>query len=220
MSSAGPASDDLLADQAAGEKNGAGVAHLTATRVNSIHPPSGLTETKESSTGIPFGRGACESAACAAGSQSRSRPPIAGVWRPSSRIATRRRSMRGARGSSFSPPTGSARTASWPRRASRRPRVWRWQERFAEAGVDGLLADRTRPPGKAPIAGERVARTRAAAPMSRRRTRRRTGRRAPWRRPSGWRGDGAEDLESPRPRAASLARLQAVQGSGLRREAP
>ena len=28
--------------------------------------------------------------------------------------------------------------------------VWRWQERFAEAGVDGLLVDRTRPPGKAP----------------------------------------------------------------------
>jgi transposase len=35
--------------------------------------------------------------------------------------------------------------------------VWRWQERFAEAGVDGLLADRTRPPGKAPVADERVA---------------------------------------------------------------
>jgi hypothetical protein len=24
--------------------------------------------------------------------------------------------------------------------------VWRWQQRFAEAGVDGLLRDRTRPP--------------------------------------------------------------------------
>ena len=35
--------------------------------------------------------------------------------------------------------------------------VWRWQARFAEAGVDGLLQDRTRPPGKAPIAGVRVA---------------------------------------------------------------
>ena len=35
--------------------------------------------------------------------------------------------------------------------------VWRWQERFMEAGVDGLLRDRTRPPGKAPIAGDRVA---------------------------------------------------------------
>jgi transposase len=29
-----------------------------------------------------------------------------------------------------------------------RPAVWRWQQRFAEAGVDGLLRDRTRKPGK------------------------------------------------------------------------
>jgi transposase len=36
--------------------------------------------------------------------------------------------------------------------------VWRWQARFAEEGVDGLLRDRTRPPGKAPIADARVAR--------------------------------------------------------------
>jgi transposase len=35
--------------------------------------------------------------------------------------------------------------------------VWRWQARFAEAGVEGLLRDRTRPPGKAPIADFRVA---------------------------------------------------------------
>jgi transposase len=35
--------------------------------------------------------------------------------------------------------------------------VWRWQARFAEEGVDGLLRDRTRPPGKAPIADARVA---------------------------------------------------------------
>jgi len=35
--------------------------------------------------------------------------------------------------------------------------VWRWQERFAAAGVDGLLADKTRPPGKPPIADARVA---------------------------------------------------------------
>lgn len=28
-----------------------------------------------------------------------------------------------------------------------RPSVWRWQRRFAEEGVDGLLHDRTRPPG-------------------------------------------------------------------------
>jgi transposase len=38
-----------------------------------------------------------------------------------------------------------------------KPTVWRWQARFAEEGVDGLLRDRTRPPGKAPIADTRVA---------------------------------------------------------------
>jgi transposase len=32
-----------------------------------------------------------------------------------------------------------------------RPAVWRWQERFAFAGVDGLLRDATRKPGKAPL---------------------------------------------------------------------
>jgi transposase len=37
-----------------------------------------------------------------------------------------------------------------------RPAVWRWQQRFAEAGVDGLLRDRTRKPGK-PALGEAVA---------------------------------------------------------------
>jgi transposase len=29
-----------------------------------------------------------------------------------------------------------------------RPAVWRWQQRFAEAGVEGLLRDKTRKPGK------------------------------------------------------------------------
>jgi transposase len=38
------------------------------------------------------------------------------------------------------------------RRASvGRPAVWRWQRRFAEAGVGGLLRDATRKPGKAPL---------------------------------------------------------------------
>ena len=31
-----------------------------------------------------------------------------------------------------------------------RPAVWRWQQRFAEEGVEGLLRDRTRPPGIPP----------------------------------------------------------------------
>src|SRR5207248_4932372 len=29
--------------------------------------------------------------------------------------------------------------------------VWRWQRRYAEEGVDGLLHDKTRPPGTAPV---------------------------------------------------------------------
>ena len=39
-----------------------------------------------------------------------------------------------------------------------RPSVWRWQQRFAEEGVDGLLRDKTRKPGTAPIAPSVVAR--------------------------------------------------------------
>jgi transposase len=39
-----------------------------------------------------------------------------------------------------------------------RPAVWRWQQRFAEAGVDGLLRDKTRKPGKPPTADDVVRR--------------------------------------------------------------
>ena len=35
--------------------------------------------------------------------------------------------------------------------------VWRWQERFAADGVEGLLWDKSRPPGKAPVAPDKVA---------------------------------------------------------------
>jgi len=35
--------------------------------------------------------------------------------------------------------------------------VWRWQERFMAEGIDGLLCDRTRPPGKAPVSAEKTA---------------------------------------------------------------
>ena len=37
--------------------------------------------------------------------------------------------------------------------ASGKPKttVWRWQDRFVEAGIAGLLRDKTRPPGKLPI---------------------------------------------------------------------
>src|SRR6201993_4106321 len=39
-----------------------------------------------------------------------------------------------------------------------RPTVWRWQQRFAEMGVEGLLRDKTRKPGKAAIVAETTAR--------------------------------------------------------------
>ena len=35
--------------------------------------------------------------------------------------------------------------------------VWRWQERFMAEGVDGLVRDKTRPPGKPPVADDRTA---------------------------------------------------------------
>jgi transposase len=38
-----------------------------------------------------------------------------------------------------------------------RPAVWRWQQRYAEQGVDGLLRDKTRKPGRAPLATGMVA---------------------------------------------------------------
>jgi transposase len=38
-----------------------------------------------------------------------------------------------------------------------RPAVWRWQKRYAEQGVDGLLRDKTRKPGKAPVQAKTVA---------------------------------------------------------------
>ena len=44
------------------------------------------------------------------------------------------------------------------RAAVGRPAVWRWQRRFAEAGVDGLLRDATRKPGRAPWGDEVVRR--------------------------------------------------------------
>jgi hypothetical protein len=36
--------------------------------------------------------------------------------------------------------------------------VWRWQERFMTEGVDGLLHDKSRPPGITPLDGELVER--------------------------------------------------------------
>ena len=38
-----------------------------------------------------------------------------------------------------------------------RPSVWRWQARYAEQGVDGLLRDKTRKPGRAPFSARIIA---------------------------------------------------------------
>ena len=61
-----------------------------------------------------------------------------------------------------------------------------WQERFAEAGFDGVLRDRTRPPGRR--RSRRIASaTSFGSPRHRPRTRRATGAHRPWRRLSAWR---------------------------------
>jgi transposase len=39
-----------------------------------------------------------------------------------------------------------------------RPAVWRWQRRYGEQGVDGLLRDKSRAPGKPPLPAATVAR--------------------------------------------------------------
>ena len=48
-------------------------------------------------------------------------------------------------------------TAEIMRRAGvSKPSVWRWQQRFRDAGVDGLLRDKTRKPGLPPLASSVV----------------------------------------------------------------
>jgi hypothetical protein len=37
-----------------------------------------------------------------------------------------------------------------------RPMVWRWRQRFAEEGIEGLLRDKTRPPGIPPVTQAKV----------------------------------------------------------------
>jgi hypothetical protein len=94
---------------------------------------------------IPAGGFACESLGCAPGSLSersagdRDRleaivadrnSPQKQVWRARIVLAT----AEGLGTMAVMHATGKSKTA-----------VWRWQERFCEAGVDGLLRDKTRP---------------------------------------------------------------------------
>jgi transposase len=46
---------------------------------------------------------------------------------------------------------GRVTTKSMRRSGLSKPVGWRWQERFMEEGVDGLLRDKTRKPGKLPL---------------------------------------------------------------------
>ena len=43
------------------------------------------------------------------------------------------------------------------RAGASRPAVWRWQQRYAEEGLEGLLRDKTRPPGKPATPTDQVA---------------------------------------------------------------
>ena len=100
-----------------------------------------------------------------------------------------------------------------------RPAVWRWQRRFAEAGVDGLLRDATRKPGKAPL-GDRTVRSGGDADLCR------AARRSdPLDRPGDGQDErrlpalGAADLGGARPAAAPHPHLQALDRSRVRRQA-
>ena len=46
---------------------------------------------------------------------------------------------------------GLGTNAIMKRTGKSKPCVWRWQERYVEEGVEGLLRDKTRPPGKKPL---------------------------------------------------------------------
>jgi transposase len=53
---------------------------------------------------------------------------------------------------------GCGTTEIMRRSGKSKPVVWRWQERFMHEGVDGLLRDKTRRPGKKPLPATTVQR--------------------------------------------------------------
>jgi hypothetical protein len=57
-----------------------------------------------------------------------------------------------------------------------RPALWRWRQRFAGQGVDGLLRDKTRKPGKKPLPAATVAKIPALPCKPPRQATHRTGR--------------------------------------------
>ena len=97
-----------------------------------------------------------------------------------------------------------------------KPSVWRWQARYLEAGVDGLLRDRTRPsriPRLATDLVERRGRPHAGA-AARRGDPLDGARDGPGHRHLA--GLGAADLGGARAAAAPGADVQALHGPGLR----
>ena len=99
-----------------------------------------------------------------------------------------------------------------------KPTVWRWQARYLEAGVDGLLRDKSRPPGTPPlsaaiktlVADQDDARDAAGRDPLERALDGARGRHQPHQRP--------EYLARARPQAASGGQLQGLQRPGVRGE--
>ena len=152
--------------------------HLSSP-IDEEKDPSGRIGSKKSDLGIPDPVGTCESAGMRSGisftpsSRDRQRlqaivadpkSPQKHVWR--ARIVLL--SGDGLGTSAIMAETGKSKTC-----------VWRWQERFMNEGVDGLLRDRSRPPGKTPVPAERVAEI-VRLTQEPRRSRRPTGRCARW----------------------------------------
>ena len=85
-----------------------------------------------------------------------------------------------------------------------KPCVWRWQERFADEGVDGLLRDKTRPPGRKPLPAAMKRQGAGEDRDARRRRTRRTGACARWRRRSAS-ATPACSASGPRPASSRIS---------------
>jgi hypothetical protein len=93
--------------------------------------------------------------------------------------------------------------------------MWRWQERFMQEGVDGLLRDKTRPPGRAPLDAEIIERVVALTAQDP------PGETTHWTAGMGQdhrhqRVLGAADLAGAWPASAPGAPVQTVDGPGVR----
>src|SRR3954452_6583353 len=97
-------------------------------------------------------------AACAKGSPSRSRPPIAPAWRRSSPTATAARSTCGGPGSCWPPPKAAARSRSPAGPASPSRASGDGRSASCARACPALLRDKTRKPGRAPLAAATVKR--------------------------------------------------------------